>query len=134
MGRIFIFCFYFQRFKNIAQTSSILLFWQTNNTIVLTLSTGRIVHGTICLEHNCTLNRLAYPYDFGVRLTIFLAILHPYDCCQFPYDSANFRKGSGPSFHCGSVYYRSYRHFRLLKKTMSKRQNFDNKPKIDLKC
>jgi hypothetical protein len=54
MGRIFIFCFYFQRF-NIAQTSSILLFWQTNNTIVFTLSTGRIVHGTICLESNCTL-------------------------------------------------------------------------------
>ena len=67
--------------------------------------------------------RLAYPYDFGVRLTIFWAILflRPYDCCQFPYHSANlryFRKvfGSGPSFHCGSVYYRSYRHFRLLKK------------------
>ena len=52
MGRVFIFCFYFQRFKNITQTSSILLFWQTNNTIVFTLSTGRIVHGTICLERN----------------------------------------------------------------------------------
>jgi len=37
------------------QTSSILLFWQTNSTIVFTLSTGRIVHGTICLERNCTL-------------------------------------------------------------------------------
>ena len=55
MGRIFIFCFYFQHFKNIMQTSLILLFWQTNNTIVFTLSTGRIVHGTICLERNCTL-------------------------------------------------------------------------------
>jgi hypothetical protein len=33
MGRVFIFCFYFQRFKNITQTSLILLFWQTNNTI-----------------------------------------------------------------------------------------------------
>ena len=52
MGRVFIFCFYFQQFKNITQTSSILLFWQTNNTIVFTLSTGRIVHGTICLERN----------------------------------------------------------------------------------
>ena len=52
MGRVFIFCFYFQRFKNITQTSSILLFWQANNTIVFTLSTGRIVHGTICLERN----------------------------------------------------------------------------------
>jgi hypothetical protein len=52
-------------------------------------SVTRIVHGTICLEHNCTLSRLAYPYDFGVRLTIFYAILRPYDCCQFPYDSAN---------------------------------------------
>jgi hypothetical protein len=40
MGRCFIFCFYFQQFKNITQTSSILLFWQTNNTIVFTLSTG----------------------------------------------------------------------------------------------
>ena len=47
MGRIFIFCFYFQWFKNIMQTSSILLFWQTNNTIVFTLSTGRIVHVTV---------------------------------------------------------------------------------------
>ena len=54
-GTIFIFCFYFQRFKNVTQTSSILLFWQTNNTIVFTLSTSRIVHGTICLERNCTL-------------------------------------------------------------------------------
>ena len=41
MGRVFIFCFYFQQFKIITQTSSILLFWQTNNTIVLTLSTGK---------------------------------------------------------------------------------------------
>ena len=57
------------------KTSSILLFWQTNNTIVLTLSTGRIVHGTICLEHNCTLNRLAYPYNFGVRLSYALTIV-----------------------------------------------------------
>jgi hypothetical protein len=69
----------------------------------------------------CQMFRLAYPYDFGVRLTIFGAILRPYDCCQFPYDSVNlqyFRKvfGTGPSFHCGSVYYRSYLHFRLLKK------------------
>jgi hypothetical protein len=75
------------------------------------------------LKHsiNYRRHRLAYPYDFGVRLTIFWAILRPFDCCQFPYDSANlqyFRKllGSVPSFHCGSVYYRSYRHFRLLKK------------------
>ena len=58
MGRVFIFCFYFQRFKNITQTSSILLFWQTNNTIVFTRSTGRIVHGTICLERNCTTLKL----------------------------------------------------------------------------
>ena len=55
MGRVFIFCFYFQQFKNIMQASSILLFWQTNNTIVFILSTGRIVQGTICLERNCTL-------------------------------------------------------------------------------
>jgi hypothetical protein len=50
--RVFIFCFHFQQFKNITQTSSILLFWQTNNTIVFTLSTGRIVPGNICLERN----------------------------------------------------------------------------------
>jgi len=31
--------------------------------------------------------RLAYSYDFGVRLTICWAILRPYDCCEFPYDS-----------------------------------------------
>jgi hypothetical protein len=36
MRRVFIFCFYFQQVKNIMQTSSILLFWQTNNTIVFT--------------------------------------------------------------------------------------------------
>ena len=69
----------------------------------------------------CRMYRLAYPYDFGVRLTIFWAILRPYDCCQFPYDLANlwyFQKvfDSSPSFLCGSVYYRSYRHFRLLTK------------------
>jgi hypothetical protein len=121
MGRVFIFCFYFQQFKYITQTSSILLFWQTNNTIVLTLSPGRTVHGTICLERNCTLiYRLGYPYDSGVRLTIFWAILRPYDCCQFPYDLANLRYfwkvfGSGPSFHCSSV-----SAFPVIKKTMSK--------------
>jgi hypothetical protein len=71
MGRVFIFCFYFQRFKNIAQTSSILLFWQTNNTIVFTLSTGRIVHGTICLECNCTLKLT--PQNFG-RWDVFIAV------------------------------------------------------------
>jgi hypothetical protein len=36
VGRVFIFCFHIQRVKNITQTSSILLFWQTNNTIVFT--------------------------------------------------------------------------------------------------
>ena len=50
-GFLYFVC-YFQRFKNITHTSSILLFWQTNNTIVFTLSTGRIVHRTICLERN----------------------------------------------------------------------------------
>ena len=76
-GRVFIFCFYFQQFNNITQTSSILLFWQTNNTIVFTV--------------NRQDSRLAYPYDFGVRLTIFWAIKRPYDCCQFPYNSANLQ-------------------------------------------
>jgi uncharacterized membrane protein YozB (DUF420 family) len=51
MGRVFIFCFYFQQFKNNAnQFNSTIL--AKNNTIVFTLSTGRIVHGTICLERN----------------------------------------------------------------------------------
>jgi hypothetical protein len=71
MGRVFIFCFYFQRFKNIAQTSSILLFWQTNNTIVFTLSTGRLVHRTICLERNCTL-KLVFTRSHAEFLLSFL--------------------------------------------------------------
>ena len=61
------------------------------------------------------------PLPFWRKAHDFWAILRPYGCCQFPYDSANlryFRKvfGSGPSFHCGSIYYKSHRHFRLLKK------------------
>jgi hypothetical protein len=70
MGRVFIFCFYFQQFKNIAQTSSILLLWQTNNTIVFTLSTGRIVHGTICLECNCTTLKLTSHAEFLLSFSI----------------------------------------------------------------
>ena len=68
MGRVFIYCFYFQRFKNITQTSSILLFWQTNNTIVFTLSTGRIVHRTICLESNCTLKLTRTVFSFCMAI------------------------------------------------------------------
>jgi hypothetical protein len=57
MGRVFIFCFYFQQFNNITQTSSILLFWQTNNTIVFTVnrqdsrlgSSSKIVSGSRAL-------------------------------------------------------------------------------------
>jgi hypothetical protein len=60
---VFIFCFYFQQFKNITQTSSILLFWQTNNTIVFTLSTGRIVHGSICLERRLKIRVMADKSD-----------------------------------------------------------------------
>jgi hypothetical protein len=71
MGRVFIFCFYFQRFKNITQTSSILLFWQTNNTIVFTLSTGRIVHGTICLERNCTLKLTRTVFSLVAMLNFY---------------------------------------------------------------
>jgi hypothetical protein len=71
-------------------------------------------------------NRLAYPYDFGVRLTIFWAILRPNDCCQFPYDSANlryFRKvfGSGPS-HLASPFSRLTYPF-LLKIVSSLKKN-----------
>ena len=32
------------------------------------------------------------------------------------HDFLGYLTPSGPSFHCGSVYYRSYWHFRLLKK------------------
>ena len=71
MGRVFIFCFYFQLFKNITQTSSILLFWQTNNTIVFTLSTGRIVHGTICLERNCTLKLTRTVFSLVAMLNFY---------------------------------------------------------------
>jgi hypothetical protein len=35
-GKGFYILFYFQQFKNITQTNSILLFWQANNTIVFT--------------------------------------------------------------------------------------------------
>ena len=71
MGRVFIFCFYFQRFKNITQTSSILLFWQTNNTIVFTLSTGRIDHRTICLECNCTLKLTRTVFSLVAMLNFY---------------------------------------------------------------
>ena len=71
MGRVFIFCFYFQWFKNITQTSSILLFWQTNNTIVFTLSTGRIVHRTICLERNCTLKLTRTVFSLVAMLNFY---------------------------------------------------------------
>ena len=66
MGRVFIFCFYFQRFKNNTQTSSILLFWQTNNTIVFTLSTG-----TICLERNCTLKLMRTVFSLVAMLNFY---------------------------------------------------------------
>ena len=118
MGRVFIFCFYFQRVKNITQTSSILLFWQTNNTIVFTqrdfdfptdtsffrskltkgflfsptsfmsvksptnillhnsatvivLSTGRKVHGTNCLERNCTLKLTRTVFSLVAMLNFY---------------------------------------------------------------
>jgi hypothetical protein len=71
MGRVFIFCFYFQQFKNITQASSILLFWQTNNAIVFTLSTGRIVHGTICLERNYTLKLTRTVFSLVAMLNFY---------------------------------------------------------------
>ena len=71
MGKVFIFCFYFQRFENITQTSSILLFWRTNDTIMFTLSTGRIVHGTICLERNCTLQLMRTVFSLVAMLNFY---------------------------------------------------------------
>jgi hypothetical protein len=71
MGKVFIFCFYFQRFENITQTSSILLFWRTNDTIMFTLSTGRIVHGTICLERNCTLKLMRTVFSLVAMLNFY---------------------------------------------------------------
>jgi hypothetical protein len=53
------------------QTSSILLFWQTNNTIVFNLSTGRIVHGTICLERNCTLKLMRTVFSLVAMLNFY---------------------------------------------------------------
>ena len=70
MERVFIFCFYFQQFKSITQTSSILL-WQTNNTIVFTLSTGRKVHGTISLERNCTLKLTRTVFSLVAKLNFY---------------------------------------------------------------
>ena len=69
-GFLYIF-FFFQWFKNITQTSSILLFWQTNNTIVFTLPTGRIVHGTICLERNCTLKLMRTVFSLLAMLNFY---------------------------------------------------------------
>ena len=71
MGRVFIFCFYFQQIKNITQTSSILLFWQENNTIVFTQSTGRIVHETVCLERNCTLKLMRTVFSLVAILNFY---------------------------------------------------------------
>jgi hypothetical protein len=71
MVRVFIFCFYFQQFKSTTQTSSILLFWQTNNTIVFTLSTGRIVHGILCLERNCTLKLTRTVFSLVAMLNFY---------------------------------------------------------------
>ena len=128
MGRVFIFCFYFQQVKNITQTSSILLFWQTNNTIVFTqrdldfptdtsyfrskltkgllfsptsfmsvnillhnsatvivLSTGRKVHGTICLERNCTLKLTRTVFSLA-------AMLNFYFCFPYKYFKQNINK------------------------------------------
>ena len=84
MGRVFIFCFYFQRDKNIMQTSSILLFWQTNNTIVFTLSTGRMVHGTICLERNCTLKLTRTVFSLVAMLNFYfrLRLISHSNVCQ----------------------------------------------------
>ena len=62
--------FYFQQFKNIMQTSSI-LFWQTNNAIVFTLLTGRIVHRTICLERNCTLKLTRTVFSLVAMLNFY---------------------------------------------------------------
>ena len=75
MGRVFIFWFFFQRFKNITQTSSILLFWQTNNATVIVLSTSRIVHRTICLERNCTLKLTRTVFSLLAMLKFLLLFL-----------------------------------------------------------
>jgi hypothetical protein len=85
----FIFCFYFKRFKNITQTSSILLFWQANNTIVFTLSTGRIVHGTICLERNCTLKLTRTVFSLVAMLNFYFRfrLISHSNVCQNSYAS-----------------------------------------------
>jgi hypothetical protein len=56
-----------------------------------------------------TLTILAYGSQFfglSYALTIVVNFLSIRQICSI----------SGPSFYCGSVYYRSYQHFRLLKK------------------
>ena len=59
-----------------------LLSWKT------TLANGRQILFSANRE---LLSRLAYPYDFGVRLPIFRVILRPYDYCQIPYDFRHSR-------------------------------------------
>ena len=71
-GKGFYIFFFFQRFKNITQTSSILLFWQTNNATVIVLSTSRIVHRTICLERNCTLKLTRTVFSLVAMLKFLL--------------------------------------------------------------
>ena len=99
MGRVFIFCFYFQQFKNITQTSSILLFWQTNNTIVfavtiIVLSTGRIVHGTICLERNCTLKLMRTVFSLVAMLNFYFhfRLISHSNVCQNSFASTAYLK------------------------------------------
>ena len=74
-GKGFYILVFFQRFKNITQTSSILLFWQTNNATVIVLSTSRIVHRTICLERNCTLKLTRTVFSLVAMLKFLLLFL-----------------------------------------------------------
>jgi hypothetical protein len=42
-----------------------------NSATVIVLSTGRIVHGTICLERNCTLKLMRTVYSLTAMLNFY---------------------------------------------------------------
>jgi hypothetical protein len=74
-------------YTKVTATTGLTVFWQTNNTIVLTLSTGRIFHGTICLERNyikqtcLPLRFLRKAHDFLGYLTIVVNFLTIQQIC-----------------------------------------------------
>ena len=57
--------------------------------VLLRFVTLQIYSCALTMIRWCGFYRLAYPYDFGIRLTSCKAILFPYDGCKIPYESAD---------------------------------------------